>query len=117
VLDWKTNGELPPQVLIQWSDALPEDATWESLPDMQIAYPNLHLEDKVLLEGDRDVMYYEEEQGVNEEEIEAQISHEAEESIPQGRPQRAHLRPKWLNGYVTALSPKGIMKSPKRGGH
>jgi hypothetical protein len=62
-------------------------------------------------------MYYEEEQGVNEEEIEAQISHEAEESIPQGRPQRAHLRPKWLNGYVTALSPKGIMKSPKRGGH
>jgi hypothetical protein len=117
VLDWKTNGELPPQVLIQWSDAFPEDATWESLPDMQIAYPNLHLEDKVLLEGDRDVMYYEEEQGVNEEEIEAQISHEVEESIPQGRPQRAHLRPKWLNGYVTALSPKGIMKSPKRGGH
>ncbi|MCI64959.1 hypothetical protein A2U01_0086217, partial [Trifolium medium] len=27
VLDWKTNGDLPPQVLIQWSDAFPEDAT------------------------------------------------------------------------------------------
>jgi hypothetical protein len=63
------------------------------------------------------VMYQEEDQGVNEEEIEAQISYEAEESIPQGRPKRSHLRPKWLNGYVTALSPKGIMKSPNRGVH
>jgi hypothetical protein len=57
ILDWKEGlRQSSPQVLVQWAGLYPEDATWESLEEIQKAYPHLHLEDKVFLEGGRDVM-------------------------------------------------------------
>ncbi|KAK2387836.1 hypothetical protein QL285_061576 [Trifolium repens] len=50
-------GELKiPQVLIQWANMLAKEATWEDLEDMKVNYPNLNLEDKVVLNGDGIVM-------------------------------------------------------------
>jgi hypothetical protein len=50
-------GELKiPQVLIQWANLSAEEAIWEELEDMKVNYPNLNLEDKVVLNGDGIVM-------------------------------------------------------------
>ncbi|MCI43311.1 hypothetical protein A2U01_0064548, partial [Trifolium medium] len=56
VLDWKYEPNSVTKVLIQWSHTFPEDASWESLTDMTKAYPNFHLEDKVIVDGEGDVM-------------------------------------------------------------
>ncbi|KAH7861229.1 hypothetical protein Vadar_023372 [Vaccinium darrowii] len=43
VLDWrlvKHKGRLATQFLIQWSDALPEDATWEFHSSLEDRFPN-----------------------------------------------------------------------------
>ncbi|MCI47039.1 hypothetical protein A2U01_0068280, partial [Trifolium medium] len=68
----KSATDAPTQILVQWSNAYPEDATWESLPDMMATFPKLHLEDKVFSDANDDVMYQEEEQIANEEDIDAQ---------------------------------------------
>jgi len=70
---------------------------------MIVAYPELHLEDKVSLDGEWDVTYEEERLQPTEEMIEAQVEKDLdlEETVPQTRPKRTILRPKWLNGYVT----------------
>ncbi|GJZ68921.1 ty3-gypsy retrotransposon protein [Tanacetum coccineum] len=44
------------QVLVQWSGRPPEEATWEWLSEFQEAYPSYHLEDKVIYEGEKNVM-------------------------------------------------------------
>jgi len=72
VLDWRTTPDSPTQVLIQWSNAFPEDSTLEDLVAMKAAYPDLHLEDKVLVQEEGDVT--EEMQQPNEEEIEAEVN-------------------------------------------
>lgn len=47
----QVNQDVLNQVLKQW-DGLPiEDVTWELLDDMLLAYPHLHLKDKVFVEG------------------------------------------------------------------
>ena len=38
----KHNGKAVTEVLIQWKNSFPEDATWESLPQMQLKYPDFH---------------------------------------------------------------------------
>lgn len=40
-------------VLTQWEVLPMEDTTWETLSELQQAYPDLHLEDKVLLQSGR----------------------------------------------------------------
>jgi len=104
VLDWRNAPNSTTQVLIQWSNAFPEDATWEDLVVIKAAYPDFHLEDKVLIQGEEDVMDLEEVQEPNEEEIEAHVNEvvDLEEVAPQTRAKRARQRPKWLTGYVTS---------------
>lgn len=45
-----------PQVLIQGHDLPHEEATWEDVDIITHIFPSFHLEDKVNLEGGRDVM-------------------------------------------------------------
>jgi hypothetical protein len=113
ILDWKLDPNAPPKVLVQWSNAFPEDSTWETLSDMIAAYPELHLEDKVPMDGEGDVTY-EERLQPNEEVIEAQVEKELdlEETIPQTRAKRTILRPKWLNGYGKLLSTQQLLLAP-----
>jgi hypothetical protein len=56
ILDWKKGSDDSLQILVQWTGLYPEDATWESLEEMQKDYPHLHLEDKVCFEEGADVM-------------------------------------------------------------
>lgn len=52
VLDWKiSNDPAQSKVLIQWDHSFPEDATWEPFHEIASAFPNLHLKDKVTLDG------------------------------------------------------------------
>ncbi|KAL8091541.1 hypothetical protein AgCh_033970 [Apium graveolens] len=44
-------GKVVRQVLVQWSDSSPENATWESFAEFCQTYPDFHLEDKVVFEG------------------------------------------------------------------
>jgi hypothetical protein len=88
ILDWKIENNVPSQVLVQWSNSFPEDSTWESLSDMIAAYPELHLEDKVFSDGDRDVM--------NQQEV--QVEEEVE--IATTRPKRKVTIPKRLQDCV-----------------
>lgn len=43
------------QVLIQWWDKPPESAMWEDLEDFSKAYPQFHLEEKVVVEDEGNV--------------------------------------------------------------
>ncbi|KAJ1279991.1 hypothetical protein BS78_04G198200 [Paspalum vaginatum] len=45
------------QVLVHWADQPDSAATWEDLDDFQRRYPDWQLEDDLLLEGGRDVMW------------------------------------------------------------
>jgi hypothetical protein len=45
------------QVLIQWQGEPATSAPWEDLEDFQDRYPAFQLEDKLLVEGGRDVMW------------------------------------------------------------
>ncbi|KAJ9542331.1 hypothetical protein OSB04_028837 [Centaurea solstitialis] len=46
-----SRGKPSTQVLVQWTNSSPENATWEGLREFQLAYPDFHLEDKVLFEA------------------------------------------------------------------
>ncbi|VFQ77447.1 unnamed protein product [Cuscuta campestris] len=45
------NGSPEEQYLVSWSDGTLDDATWEPASSIRQHFPQLHLEDKVLLEG------------------------------------------------------------------
>jgi hypothetical protein len=89
ILDWQ-----PPKVLIQWSGLYLEDATWEDIDEMKKLYPSFHLEDKVFVEGEGDVMTQ-----ADEPEEMAGFSEEDDPPIPDSRPKRKTTRPKHLNDY------------------
>jgi hypothetical protein len=44
------------QVLVQWHGFPEDDATWENLDDLCVAYPNLQLEDELFEKAGRDVI-------------------------------------------------------------
>ena len=45
------------QVLVQWKGESPASATWEDVEPFVAKYPAFQLEDELLLEGGRDVMW------------------------------------------------------------
>nr|GEW05601.1 zinc finger, CCHC-type [Tanacetum cinerariifolium] len=50
------NGLPTHQVLVQWVRSSPEEATWEWLSEFQATYLSYHLEEKVIIEEERNVM-------------------------------------------------------------
>ena len=44
-------GSPQQQVPVQWKDVPMEEASWEPFDAVRVAYPGLHLEDKVVFEG------------------------------------------------------------------
>lgn len=51
----QVHGKLVPQALVQWSDLPIEDASWESIADLSVDFPDFSLEDKATLdEGGND---------------------------------------------------------------
>jgi hypothetical protein len=81
-LDKQVAAGRPPKVLVQWSNSFPEDATWETLADIETSFPNLDLEDKVMADGVGDVTAQEEEQQPNED-----------------RPKRSIVKPKKYDDF------------------
>jgi hypothetical protein len=79
------NSTGAPIVLIQWSNAFSEDATWELLSEIKEQFPELHLEDKVYVEEERDVTDH----------------HQAQELGVNTRPKRIVKLPYWLRGFAT----------------
>src|SRR5262249_22821027 len=51
VLDVRTNPQGELEVLIQWQDMPNFESSWESAEDIKLAFPNFHLEDKVIVQG------------------------------------------------------------------
>lgn len=45
------------EVLVQWKDKPAADASWMALDDFRSWYPDFQLEDELLLQGGRDVMW------------------------------------------------------------
>jgi hypothetical protein len=48
----KKGSNIIPQVLVQWENTTPAEATWEDFNEMLDSFPNLNLEDKVVINGD-----------------------------------------------------------------
>lgn len=44
------NGVPQQQVLVQWANCPPDEASWEDFVQFQAAFPSFHLEDKVAFE-------------------------------------------------------------------
>ena len=97
ILDWrKVEGSGNTQTLIQWQRLYPEDSTWESIQELLAEFPSLHLEDKVIVEGERDVMNLNENgEPVNSEDC------EIDNPITHVKPKRNRARPKYLEDYAT----------------
>ncbi|KAK2359441.1 hypothetical protein QL285_084814 [Trifolium repens] len=94
-LDWRLNSvSNKPEILVQWQGLYPEDTTWEDLAEMKQLYPNIHLEDKVLVQEDGNVMDLE-----AEEEDHMNSDNEELGPIPLMRAQRNKTRPKWMNNF------------------
>lgn len=100
VLDWKQVDDTTPlQVLIQWDGLFPEDATWEDYMDIKATYPEFNLEDKVCLQGERDVM--------NKNDQDEDPKHYEEEVLaPKLRAKRNLIKPQRFKDYVM-IPPKG----------
>jgi hypothetical protein len=98
VLDWKKGtGPADTQVLIQWEDLFPEDATWECYEEIQATYPDFNLEDKVDFDEIWDVMSKE------------TTSEDGATTTPKLRAKRHTTRPKYLEDFAEV----GI--APRRG--
>jgi hypothetical protein len=85
ILGWRhnDNGTLS-HVLVQWASLLPEDTSWERIEDLQKAYPQFNLEDKVAVDGGRDVM---------------DPIDQAHNEEPMGKGKRAKSRPPWWDDF------------------
>jgi hypothetical protein len=85
VLGWRHSPDgTTSHVLIQWSGLLPEDTSWEPLSELQQAYPQFNLEDKVAVDGGRDVM---------DPAAEAQLGE------PMGKGKRKTTKPAWTRDF------------------
>ena len=95
ILDWRNSVNFDAaETLIQWQGLHPEDATWENLDTLLKDYPTLHLEDKVFLEEEGDVMTQEE----------ATKNHD---ETPMTRPKRQSTKPKYFDDYDCTVKVKG----------
>jgi hypothetical protein len=85
------NGKIQRQVLVQWSDSNPENATWEVADEMERWYPNLHLEDKVVVEGKGS--------DTSTSTGENQELGKRKETTQATRPRRERRKPAWMADY------------------
>ncbi|KAH9646382.1 hypothetical protein KPL70_024860 [Citrus sinensis] len=97
------------QILVQWQDCAPENATWEALSEFTKQYPNFHLEDKVIpqgVEGDTTPILQLDKpnsaSSINSEEKAQANSSEAIQNRPQDniKPSRVRKPPKWFKDYT-----------------
>jgi len=97
-LDWREEQGLGKiQALIQWQGLYPEDATWESIPELLKEFPNLHLEDKVFVEGKGDVIAQDE----NNDSVSIEDGFEKDNLAAKFKPKPNTNKPKYLEDYVT----------------
>ena len=75
----------------------PEDATWESIPELLKEFPNLHLEDKVFVEGEGNVMAQDE----DNDSVSIEDGFEKDNPAAKFKPKRSTNRLKYLEDYVT----------------
>jgi len=95
VLDWRTSADSgAAEALVQWQGLYPEDATWENLDTLLKDYPTLHLEDKVFVDGEGDVMA----QKMAAEDYDSATT-KVSSPIAGSRPKRNNTKPKHLNDY------------------
>ena len=52
----KIRKKVVQDALVHWSSTAEDDATWEPFLDLQQRFPQLNLEDKILLPGEQNVM-------------------------------------------------------------
>ncbi|KAL3624882.1 hypothetical protein CASFOL_031550 [Castilleja foliolosa] len=89
-------GRSTDQLLVEWSDAGKEEATWESVEYMTKYFPDFHLGDKVNFDGVENVIPQNTTglRPIDEE----QSAQEEEHSMPR-RAQREKRRPAWQSDY------------------
>jgi hypothetical protein len=101
IIGWRNNDNPDTQeVLVQWDGLLPEDTSWENLKDLRTTFPNLHLEDKVFVEEERDVMHTPHNSD-DEEEWADEFDNLGDQSGPiaMRRTKRVAVKPKWTNDF------------------
>jgi hypothetical protein len=99
VLDWKQDawtGQI--EVFIQWEGLFPEDATWENFQDIKTTYPTFDLEDKVSLDGTRNVTDQVEDEAADMDQS---------EPITQVKNKRVSVRPTKYQNFVIPSLKKG----------
>ncbi|KAL9432564.1 hypothetical protein AB3S75_027572 [Citrus x aurantiifolia] len=105
-------GKLVPQVLVQWTDSSPENATWENFGTFCQQYPAFNLEDKVSFqEGEndtglpieldaRDILPREEEGAKTMTKEPNNEFAEAKQQL-NFRPEKTKKQPGWMKDYTT----------------
>ncbi|KAH9687361.1 hypothetical protein KPL70_014745 [Citrus sinensis] len=92
------HGKEVQQVLVQWSDSAPKNATWEDFFEFSRLYPDFHLEDKVIFQdpgNDTTVPISLEWAEPHQEEDTTRPNTE-----PVAGPTRLRKPPSWLKDYV-----------------
>jgi hypothetical protein len=99
ILGWRNKeGTDDQQVLVQWNGMLPEDTSWEDLTDLRATFPNLNLEDKVFVDGGRDVMDTTKLESIEEEDWAKDYNEEVGPTI-RTRAKRFTSKPKWTKDF------------------
>jgi hypothetical protein len=102
ILGWRNKeGTADQQVLVQWNGMLPEDTSWENLADLRTTFPNLNLEDKVFVDGGRDVMDTTMQEPLEEEDWAEDYDEVEEDMGPtiRTRAKRFTSKPKWTKDF------------------
>jgi hypothetical protein len=102
IIGWRNNDNPDTQeVLVQWDSLLPKDTSWENLKELRTTFPTLHLEDKVFVEEERDVMHTPPHNSDDEEEWVDELDNLEEHSGPiaMRRTKCAAVKPKWTNDF------------------
>ena len=89
------------QVLVRWKNEPVASATWEDLDSFTSRFPDFQLEDELILEGERDVMYgrtYSRTRRARDVRRRARRTHSTRRRWPRGGPGLGHLT--WLRRKV-----------------
>ena len=85
-------------VLVQWQGMSPDNTSWESWDKLKVEY---HLEDKVLLEGQRDVMTEINQQQCTQQAGTSNIRQQSDKVLDMNqRPKRKITKPQHLKDFV-----------------